>query len=37
MQISILKRLPVGGIVLPRPVGIGFVKVPAMVPITHVQ
>ena len=31
------KRLPVGGIVFPSAVGIGFVKVPVMTPVTDVH
>ena len=37
VHISILNGFPVGGSVFPFPIGIGFVKVPSMTPITLVQ
>ncbi|MOA29886.1 hypothetical protein D3C78_1509300 [compost metagenome] len=37
MHIASLKDLPVGGIVLPFPIGIGCEKVPVIYPVTHVQ
>src|SRR5712691_8193644 len=37
VHIGSLNALPVGGIDLPSPVGIGFVKVPSITPMTLVQ